>query len=161
ADAVFDVLRSGAAGVTADGQRMVLAPVHTAAGHHAATGAAECPAGLTCGFVPADGYDPAHRARGLVRYLVLGSAGTTYEQGIVRMASPRAYTSAHYLVRASDGQVTQLVRTRDVAWFTGSPALDAESIAIGLDGAGSGGLSRYSDQTYASAAALVKYLAAT
>jgi len=160
ADAVFDVLRSGAAGVTGDGQRMVLTPQHVTAGHRGSTGSAQCPSALTCQFIAADQYDAAHRRGGLVRFLVLGSAGTTYEQGIVRMASPRAYTSAHYLVRATDGQVTQLVRTGDAAWFTGTPALDAESISIGLDGTGAGGLAGYSDQTYASTAALVKYLAA-
>jgi hypothetical protein len=163
ADAVFDVLRSGAAGMTADGQRMALAPQHITAGHGSSVGGSaghpQCPSGLACRFIAADGYDPAHRPAGQVRFLVLGSAGTTYEQGIVRMASPRAYTSAHYLVRATDGQVTQLVRTTDAAWFTGSPVLDAESIGIGLDGTGSEGLADYSDQTYASAAALVKYLA--
>src|SRR5262249_52603129 len=38
ADAVFDVLRSGAAGVTTDGQRMVLGPQHTTAGHGGSPG---------------------------------------------------------------------------------------------------------------------------
>jgi hypothetical protein len=161
ANAVFDVLRTGATGTTTDGQRMVLVAQSAKAGTGGPAQAAQCPAGLACRFVPAAGYDPARRAPGQVRFLVLGSAGTTYEQGIARMADPRGFTSAHYLVRASDGQVTQLVRTADVAWFTGSTAVNAQSVGIALDSVGSGGLVRYSEPTYASTAALVKYLAAT
>jgi hypothetical protein len=161
ADSVFDVLRTGASAVTTDGQRMVLVAQSAGAGASGTAAAAQCPAGLACRFVQAAGYDSGQRAAGQVRYLVLGSAGTTYEQGVSRMADPRALTSAHYLVRATDGQVTQLVRGADVAWFTPSPALNAQSIGIGLDSLGGAGLAKYSEPTYASAAALVKYLAAT
>ena len=161
ADAVFDVLRTGATAVTTDGQRMVLAAQSARAGTNGPAQTVQCPAGLACRFVPAAGYDRARRAAGQVQFLVLGSAGTTYEQGIARMADPRGFTSAHYLVRASDGQVTQLVRPADVAWFAGSTAVNAASIGIALDSVGGGGLARYSEPTYTSTAALVKYLAAT
>src|SRR5262249_43085191 len=144
ADAVFDVLRSGATGVTADGQQMELAPQRASAGTGGPGAAAQCPTtGLACRFVAATaGYDRVQRTAGQVRFLVLGSAGTTYEQAIARMTDPHGYTSAHYLVRASDGQVTQLVRDADPAWFTGSPALDALSIGVALDSTGAGGLTR-------------------
>jgi len=161
ADAVFDVLRSGATGETADGQRMVLAAQPARAGSAQSAQSAECPAGLECRFVAAAGYDRARRGVGQVRYLVLGSAGTPYEHAVARIADPRGFTSAHYLVRASDGQVTQLVRGADVAWFAASPAINAAAIGIGLDSVGGGALVRYSEATYTSVAALVKYLAAT
>src|SRR5207244_2654547 len=70
-----------------------------------------------------------------------------------------AYTSAHYLVRALDGQVTQLVRTSDVAWFAGTAELNEQSVGIALDSVGSGALPHYSEATYASVAALVRYVA--
>jgi N-acetyl-anhydromuramyl-L-alanine amidase AmpD len=161
ADAVYDVLRSGASAVTADGQRMVLAAqaVHAGAAGRAGQ-AVQCPDGLSCRFVQAAGYERAQRAPGQVQFLVLGSAGSTYEQGVARMADARAFTSAHYLIRGSDGQVTQLVRTGDVALFAGSAALNDLSVGIALDSVGSGGLPHYSEATYASAAALVRYLAA-
>jgi hypothetical protein len=160
ANQIYDVLRSGASGTTTDGQRVSLVGQNASAGAGPVAGAAQCPASLACRFSAAAGFERAARTAGAVHYIVLGTAGTTYEQAVAQAADPRDATSAHYLVRGGDGQVTQLVRGKDVARFTGTPALDAETLTIGLDSVGGTGLIRYSEKTYASTAALVTYLAA-
>jgi hypothetical protein len=159
ADEVYDVLRSGASSTTTDGQSVAFVGQTARAGTGALTGAAQCPAALACRFSAAAGFERAQRTVGAVRYIVLGAAGTTYEEAVAAAADPRNASSAHYLVRGVDGQVTELVRGKDIARFTGSDTLDAQSLTIGLDSVGGTGLIRYSNQTYASTAALVKYLA--
>ena len=159
ANEIFDVLRSGASGTTADGQRVSLVGQNATAGTGPVTGVAQCPSALACRFISAAGFEPAGRTVGAIHYIVLGTAGTTYEQAIAQAADPRDATSAHYLVRAGDGQVTQLIRSKDVARFTGTPTLDGQAVTVGLDSVGGAGLVRYSEKTYASTAALVKYLA--
>jgi len=159
--AFYDTLRSGASGTTTDGQHVSLVAQNAAAGAGPLTGAASCPSALACRFVSAAGYIPGNRTTGAIRYIVIGTAGTTYEQAVAQAANPKDATSAHYLVRGSDGQVTQLVRGKDVARFTGNNTLDAQSVTVGLDTVGGTGLIRYSDATYASTAALVRFLAAT
>jgi N-acetyl-anhydromuramyl-L-alanine amidase AmpD len=159
ADAVFTVLRTGAQRTTSDGQRMVLAAqpgVRVGAG--SGTAPAQCPAGLSCQFVAAAHADPAARPASQLRYIVLGTAGTTYEQAVARMAGPSSFTSSHYLVSDADGQVTQLVRTGDIAWYAADSTINRQAVTIALEAVGGTG---YSDPTYASVAALVRYLAAT
>jgi len=155
-DSVYDVLRSGARRTTSDGQWMSLAARPDASAGAERTAGAQCPAALSCQFVQAAGYDKGGRRADQVRYVVLGTAGSTYEQAAARMADPASATSSHYLVRGSDGQVTQLVRTADVAWYAGNLTLNQQSVSIALDTV----RSTYSEQTYASTAALVRYLAA-
>jgi N-acetyl-anhydromuramyl-L-alanine amidase AmpD len=159
ANEVYDTLRSGASGTTTDGQHVTLVAQNATAGAGPLAGAAQCPASMACRFAAAAGYEKGQRSTGAVNFIVLGTAGTTYEQAVAQAADPKDATSAHYLVRGTDGQVTQLVRGKDIARFTGSTTLDAQSLTIGLDSVGGAGLVHYSEATYASTAALVKYLA--
>lgn len=162
ADAVFSVLRTGAQRTTSDGQRMVLtAQPSVSAPTEQFTGSpepAQCPTGLACRFVAAAHDDPAHRGTGQLRYIVIGTAGTTYEQAVSRMTDPSSFTSSHYLISDTDGQVTQLVHTADVAWYASDSTVNGQAVTIALDAVHNG---QYSDSTYTSLAALVKYLATT
>ena len=65
----------------------------------------------------------------------------------------QAGTSAHYLIRSSDGYVVQLVREADKAWH----ARDANRYAIGIEHEGyASNPAYYTDTMYKSSAALVR-----
>jgi N-acetyl-anhydromuramyl-L-alanine amidase AmpD len=140
----------------------------------AASPTAECPTTLTCDFVPAayvqndpanpqnyGNYDTANRpADGLrIDHIVLHDVEGTYASAIGEFTNPRSFTSAHYVIRAADGHVTQMVRTGDVAWQAGNWYLNTHSIGIELEGFAVGGTG-YTEQEYTAAARLVCYLAA-
>jgi N-acetyl-anhydromuramyl-L-alanine amidase AmpD len=144
--------------------------------------APECPAALRCDVVPAaydwssanhsdpnnyGNYDPANRpADGLsIRYIVLhdteSSGGASpYDSAIATFQDPTSFASAHYVIRSSDGHVTQMVQTKDVAWHAGNWTLNEHSIGIEQEGIASQGGAWYTEQMYQSSAALVRYLAA-
>lgn len=135
----------------------------------------ECPSDLHCRFVPAaydwsssdhsdpnnyGNYDPASRpADGLgIRYIVIHDTEGSYADTVATFENPASFTSSHYLVRAADGQVTQLVRTTDVAWHAGNWTINSHSIGIEHEGVASGG--GFTEQEYRASATLVRYLAA-
>ncbi|MEU1510423.1 peptidoglycan recognition family protein [Kitasatospora sp. NPDC005748] len=138
---------------------------------------AECPDELGCDFVPAayaladaadptswGNYNPADRpADGLrIRTLVLHDTEGGFDGAIEYFQDPRAQASAHYLVRASDGHVTQLVATHDIAWHSGNKTVNMHSIGIEHEGFAlpTDRPTWYSEQLYRSSAELVRHLAA-
>ncbi|MDF9816769.1 hypothetical protein M2266_006000 [Streptomyces sp. SPB162] len=183
---VFRTINRGSSRVTADGQRVTLAadrsvtPVKPAKMNLAATFAStnltptpECPAGLNCDFRPAafkqnstdktdyGNYDVTNRpADGVdIRYIVIHDTEGGYEGSLSVFQNPTKSASAHYLIRASDGLVTQLVPTKDTAWQAGNKTLNMHSIGIEHEGYAIKAGSWYSETQYESSAALVKYLA--
>ncbi|WP_331446623.1 N-acetylmuramoyl-L-alanine amidase [Streptomyces xanthochromogenes] len=183
---VFQTINRGSSRVTADGQRVVLpadrsvTPVKPAkmklATTFASTAAAptpECPAGLNCDFRPAafkqnskdpadyGNYDVTNRpADGVdIRYIVIHDTEGSYDSSLSVFQDPTQSASAHYLIRASDGLVSQLVPTKDTAWQAGNKTLNMHSIGIEHEGYAIKAGSWYSETQYESSAALVKYLA--
>ncbi|WP_051951052.1 N-acetylmuramoyl-L-alanine amidase [Actinacidiphila yeochonensis] len=155
------------------------AQAETAAGGTAATPAAtpapECPSGLTCNFVPAaykqnsatdkskyGNYDIANRpADGdAIKYIVIHDTEGSYSGSLALFQDPTKLATPHYIVRSSDGLVTQLVQTKNVAWHAGNYYVNAHSIGIEHEGVAVDGASWYSESMYESSAALVRYLAA-
>ena len=63
--------------------------------------------------------------------------------------------SAHYVIRASDGAVTQTVPTRDIAFHAGNRAFNAMSVGIEHEGWVRTGRRWYSEAMYRSSARLV------
>jgi hypothetical protein len=139
-----------------------------------ATPAPECPSRLTCNFVPAayarnsatdkskyGNYDMADRpADGdRVRYIVIHDTEGSYSGSLATFQNPAELASPHYLVRSSDGLVTQLVQTRNVAWHAGNYYLNTHSVGIEHEGFAISGASWYDESLYESSAALVRYLA--
>ncbi|OXM70266.1 hypothetical protein CF165_04010 [Amycolatopsis vastitatis] len=167
--AVFALVASAALPVTAHAQD---AP------------APECPANLDCQFVPAGydwstadhsdpnnygNYDPANRPVDgqKIQYIVIhdtesvpSSTASPYDQAIASFKNPASGASSHYVIRSSDGQVTQMVPTKDVAWHAGNWTMNEHSIGIEHEGIAAQGGTWYTEQMYRSSAALVKYLAA-
>lgn len=133
ADDAFALLRAGVPARVVRGQRFTV-PAQPAAALTTAPGAVasgECPEVLSCRLVPTTGYSPADRTA--PRMVVVSTAPAGYTATIAAAQRASARWSPHYVVRASDGAVTQTVLLRDVAWHTGNPTVDAGSIAIAVE----------------------------
>jgi N-acetyl-anhydromuramyl-L-alanine amidase AmpD len=149
------------------------APPSTAGSQHLRntklTGA-ECPNGLACRVIPAayqqnssdpgdyGNYDLADRpADGLaIRFVVIHDTEFGYDNTVAEFQNPLAYVSAHYVIRSSDGQVTQMVPTQNVAWQAGNWWVNTHSVGIENEGFALDG-SFFTDQLYHSLARLTRY----
>jgi N-acetyl-anhydromuramyl-L-alanine amidase AmpD/photosystem II stability/assembly factor-like uncharacterized protein len=97
----------------------------------------------------------SHRIDTIVIHATEGSyAGT-----VAWFANPRARASAHYVVRSSDGEVTQVVHEKDIAWHAGNWQYNLRSIGIEHE-AFENNCRWYTDALYRGSAQLVAYLAA-
>jgi N-acetyl-anhydromuramyl-L-alanine amidase AmpD len=177
ADSVYKTIRGGATGTTADGQRVKLAadsgvtPETTQVsalklkGSPAASDPqAECPASLNCQFLPANtaNYQLANRpADGVgVQYIVIHDTETSYDAAIALFQSPTSGDAANYVIRSSDGAITQLVPNQDVAFHAGNFWFNMHSIGIEHEGFAAQGATWYTEAQYRTTAALVRSLAA-
>lgn len=183
ADAVYTTIQQGTARVTDDGQQVALAAKNvkpntgTADSLHLRntknTGA-DCPNGLACRIIPAayvlnnpndpgdyGNYDLANRERdGLdIQYIVIHDTEDTYNEAINLFQNPHSYVSAHYVIRSTDGQITEMVNPKDVAWQAGNWYINMHSIGIEHEGVAVEGATWYTEQMYRSSARLVRYLA--
>ncbi|MGH3855207.1 MAG: N-acetylmuramoyl-L-alanine amidase [Pseudonocardiaceae bacterium] len=137
--------------------------------------APECPVGLACRFVPAayaqtdpgdpdayGNYDRADRPRDGddIRYIVIHDTEESYDSAIAKFRDPNNGVSAHYVIRSADGQVTQLVHTRDIAHHAGNYWFNMHSIGIEHEGVLVDGARWYTGAMYRASARLVRYLAA-
>ena len=132
----------------------------------------ECPNGLTCRFVPAayqqnsadpgdyGNYDIANRpADGLnLRFVVIHDTEVDYDGTIAIFQNPLNYVSAHYVTRSSDGLVTQMVPTHDVAWQAGNWWINTHSVGIENEGFALDP-SYFTNRLYHSLARLTRYTA--
>ncbi|MFF3321890.1 N-acetylmuramoyl-L-alanine amidase, partial [Streptomyces sp. NPDC002889] len=184
---VFESIRTGESRVTADGQRLTLpadpstepvkpakVPPAAAAVSTAAVPVPECPAGLNCNFIPAayksngapddyGNYNVADRPAGGhdIRYIAIHDTEGGYDGSLAVFTNPASYASAHYLIRASDGLVTQMVENKNEAWHAGNKTVNMHSIGVEHEGYAIKEGSWYTEPQYESSAALVKFLAAT
>ena len=179
ADDAFESLRVGVARTTSNGQHVALpktvavTPLHSRVG--VSDPAAECPSDVTCRFIPAayawnnqsdpndyGNYDPADRPTDgdRVRYIVIHDTESSYESTIASAQNPLTYVSSHYVIRSSDGEITQMVPTKDVAWHAGNWNVNQQSIGIEHEGVAREGATWYTEAMYQSSAKLVRYLAA-
>lgn len=146
---------------------------HVAHLHGLSTSGVECPPGLGCQFLPAayaqnssdptdyGNYDLADRpADGLaIRYVVVHDTEEGYDQTLAEFQDSHAYVSAHYVIRSSDGLVTQMVPTRDVAWHAGNWYVNTHSVGIENEGFAMQGAQWFTPQLYRSLARLTRYQA--
>lgn len=134
---------------------------------------AECPRTITCKYVPAHfaqnnpedpydygNYDEANRPKDIdINYIVVHNMEGSYDSSIAWFQDPASYVSAHYLIRSSDGEVTQMVKNKDTAWHAGNWYMNMHSIGVEHEGFAAEGASWYTMEMYRSSAELVKYLA--
>jgi N-acetyl-anhydromuramyl-L-alanine amidase AmpD len=185
ADDVFGTIRSGAARHTDDGQSLALTADPSVkpdtAGlsaleltrESASTQAPECPRDLKCNYIPAayaqnsadvgdyGNYDLADRPNShlTVNYIVIHDTEESYQSTINGFQNPLDYVSAHYVVRGSDGTVTQMVPTKDVAWQAGNWYINSHSVGIEQEGYAVQGATWFTERLYRTTSTLVRYLA--
>ncbi|MEK8142002.1 N-acetylmuramoyl-L-alanine amidase [Streptomyces sp. M10(2022)] len=109
----------------------------------------DCPRGLECDWVPAayeqtadpadketyGNYDTADRPHSnKIKFIVLHDTEEDFDTTLKIFQNPLRQASAHYVVRSSDGHVTQMVKNKDVAWQAGNWHLNTQSIGIEQEG---------------------------
>jgi N-acetylmuramoyl-L-alanine amidase-like protein len=131
---------------------------------------AECPTSLLCNVVPAayaensgpsdyGNYDLASRpSDGIaIRYVVVHDTEESYASTVAEFQDSHAYVSSHYVIRSSDGLVTQMVPTQDVAWHAGNWWVNTHAIGIENEGVALQGAQWYTAPLYDSLAKLTLY----
>ncbi|MFC5813911.1 golvesin C-terminal-like domain-containing protein [Nonomuraea harbinensis] len=82
----------------------------------------------------------------------------SYAGTISWFQNPAAQVSAHYVVKSSNGAITQMVRDKDVGWHAGNSTYNNRSIGIEHEG-WVNDASWFTDAMYRSSAALTRHLA--
>ncbi|MFJ8787747.1 N-acetylmuramoyl-L-alanine amidase [Streptomyces sp. NPDC102462] len=172
ADRVFASVKKGVSETTEDGQRVRLAPVtdvrpatdQLAGLRLKATDAAqtECPVTLDCTFIPAaaaNGQVSDRPANGIrIDSIVIHDTESSYESAINSFQTPGG-GSAHYVIRSSDGAVTQMVPTKDLSFQAGNYSTNMHSIGVEHEGYAAANGTWYTQAQYEASAELVRYLA--
>lgn len=92
-----------------------------------------------------------------IRYVIIHTTQGSYAGAISWFQNPSSNVSAHYVIRSSDGQITQMVQNKDIAWHAGNWTYNTQSIGIEHEGYVSNP-SWYTDAMYRSSAALTRWL---
>ncbi|WP_067175344.1 golvesin C-terminal-like domain-containing protein [Microtetraspora niveoalba] len=79
----------------------------------------------------------------------------SYAGSISWFQNPSAQVSAHYVVKSSNGEITQMVREKDIAWHAGNWTYNTRSIGIEHEGYISDA-SWFTDAMYRASAALTR-----
>ncbi|MER6223588.1 N-acetylmuramoyl-L-alanine amidase [Streptomyces sp. 900105755] len=170
---VFATIEKGVSRTTADGEHVRLAADRDVAADSgqlnaldlksAATTDTECPATVACTFVPAaasNGQVSNRPANGIrIDSIVIHDTETSYDAAVNLFTQPGG-SAAHYVMRSSDGAVTQMVPTKDLAFHAGNYSTNMHSIGIEHEGYAAHGATWYTEAQYEATAELVKYLAA-
>ncbi|MBK3576071.1 N-acetylmuramoyl-L-alanine amidase [Streptomyces sp. MBT65] len=175
ADRVFRTVSTGASRTTGDGQHVHLAAqraVHPETRQLSelklkpAVSATdtECPPTVDCTFLAAaasNGQVAGRPDDGVqIKYIVLHDTESSYDAAIKTFQTAGTGDSAHYVMRASDGAVTHMTHTKDIAFHAGNYWFNMHSIGIEHEGYAAHGATWYSQAQYQATADLVKYLAA-
>ncbi|MEV8593717.1 peptidoglycan recognition family protein [Streptomyces sp. NPDC052012] len=179
ANDVFAVIRGGEARTTDAGQRVALAArpglvpdgsaVRRAGLRSASAAGTECPATVSCEWIPAPyeqfgegdygNHDLANRpASQPIRYIVVHDTEGAWE-GVLDMVQDPTYVSWNYSLRSTDGHIAQHVKAKDVAWHAGNWYVNAGSIGLEHEGFLAEPDAWYTEAMYRSSARLVRYLA--
>ncbi|WP_443042732.1 N-acetylmuramoyl-L-alanine amidase [Streptomyces sp. NBC_00344] len=172
ADRVFAAMRTGIERRTEDGQRLRLparpslrpATGQLAALHlkTAAQTPTECPPSVDCRFLaaaPPNGQVADRPTDGIdVRYIVIHDTESSYDAAVSAFRKAEG-AAPHYVMRASDGAVTQMTQGKDIAFHAGNYWFNMHSIGIEHEGFAAHGAAWYTPTQYRATADLVKYLA--
>jgi N-acetyl-anhydromuramyl-L-alanine amidase AmpD len=172
ADTVFDTIQRGVSAVTSDGQVVTLEaeailPNKDRASAPGAppvpTFSAECPPDLSCDVKPAGAghVNLANRPSDgvAIRYIVIHDTEASYSGTLRVFQAAGGIDSAHYVVRSSDGHVTQVVQTKNIARHAGNWYFNSHSIGVEHEGYAIQGATWYSEPLYQASAKLVRFLA--
>lgn len=90
-----------------------------------------------------------------INYVIIHVTEGSYASAISWFQNPSAQVSAHYVIRSSDGQITQMVREKDIAWHAGNWDYNTRAIGIEHEGFVDDG-SWFTDAMYRASAALTR-----
>jgi hypothetical protein len=157
---VYGLLERGIDDVAQGGERIVVGaraltlpelvlPASAAVG-------AEYPGALWSAASPSN-YTPG-RTGGSIQYIVIHTMQGSYAGSISWFRNPAASCSAHFNIRSSDGEITQMVSEGDTAWHAGNWTYNQRSIGIEHEGYIADPGRWYTEAMYASSARLVRHL---
>ncbi|MEO0225495.1 MAG: N-acetylmuramoyl-L-alanine amidase [candidate division WOR-3 bacterium] len=122
--------------------------------------------GLTSPDYPPALWDPAHSNNYTVsnrpssypiQYFIIHTMQGTYRGCIAWFKNPSAGVSAHYVMQSSDGEITQMVRNKDIAHHAGNWWYNCRSLGTEHEGwVEQWGW--YTDTLYSASAYLVRYM---
>ncbi|MFJ5706860.1 N-acetylmuramoyl-L-alanine amidase [Streptomyces sp. NPDC093105] len=178
---VFESIKTGEQELTLDGEQVALpadpqvepvkpsnVPLAATFASTTATTLPECPAGLNCNVklsVPSStgkkNYTVADRPnQGVdIRQIVIHDTEGGYQGSLDSLTNPNVPGSAQYLIRASDGLVTQTLENKNLAWHAGNWTHNMHAIGVEHEGFAIREGSWYTEPQYRSSAQLVKFLA--
>ena len=105
--------------------------------------------------------NPAGQAASMkIDYIIVHDTEGSYDTAISTFQNPASYVSANYVIRSSDGAVTEMVRPQDVSWGAADWYINMHAINIENEGFAAEGSTWYTGAMYRSLATLVRYLAA-
>ncbi|BCU81078.1 hypothetical protein JIR001_08610 [Polycladomyces abyssicola] len=115
-------------------------------------------------WVPANSgnYTTANREAdgNAINYVIIHTTEGSYAGTISWFQNPSAKVSAHYVIRSSDGAITQMVQNKDIAWHAGNWDYNVHSIGIEHEGYVNDP-SWYTDTMYRSSANLTRWICDT
>lgn len=100
-------------------------------------------------------YTNDSRSGGDIEYVVVHTTQGSYSGAISWFGNCSAQVSAHYVVRSSDGEITQTVAEEDIAWHAGNWTYNELSIGIEHEGYIEDPEEWYTDEMYQASANLV------
>lgn len=158
ADTVYTFLAQGLRTTVAGGEKVTVTsrPVSPEKGALATAGVtAASPDYPPALWVPASTANYASGRSAAIDKVVVHVTQGSYAGTISWFQNPASQVSTHYVVRSSDGQVTQMVRDSDTAWH----ARNTNSSSLGIEHEGwVDDPSWFTDTMYRSSAALTRYL---
>ncbi|WP_086819035.1 peptidoglycan recognition family protein [Allokutzneria sp. NRRL B-24872] len=180
ADDVFEVIRTGEARTTDDGQavRLVGQDLKPDTGivdrmglRPSAPNEAECPRELGCEWLPAayehhtpsnpekyGNHDKANRPVDMpIKYIIIHDTEGYWDTTLRLIKDPK-WASWQYSLRSSDGHIAQHIKAKDVAWQAGNWYVNTHSIGLEHEGFAAKG-TWYTEAMYRTSARLVRYLA--
>ncbi|MFI2083100.1 N-acetylmuramoyl-L-alanine amidase [Streptomyces rubiginosohelvolus] len=160
ADAVFTFLAEGVSATVTGGEE-VLVPSRPVAPEKGEVSASDVFAQSedypSARWVPAHAENFAAGRTATVNKVVVHVTQGSYAGSISWFQNPASQVSAHYVIRSSDGEVTQTVRDKDTAWH----ARSANSSSVGIEHEGwVDEPAWFTDAMYRSSAALTSHLSA-
>jgi N-acetyl-anhydromuramyl-L-alanine amidase AmpD len=114
---------------------------------------------LVSAFVPASSSNYTNASRSSIETIVIHTVQGSYSGCISWFQNSAASASAHYVVRSSDGEITQMVDEQDVAWHAGHWDTNQNSIGIEHEGYVDQPETWYTEAMYSGSAALVRDIA--
>lgn len=151
ADQVYDWIQFGLVGEAPSGELIEVTPITMPWRRTAVSGSS-----LVDQFVAASSsnYSDYSRSGGDITTVVIHDTEGSYSGAISWFQNSAAQASAHYVIRSSDGEITQMIQEEDVGWHAGDWTTNLHSIGIEHEGYASDPATWYTDAMYEQSAKL-------